>query len=449
MSQQFINIGYVVNDGTGDTLRDAFEKVNGNFNQLFTSTLSGTSTATPNTVVRRDSAGGAAFLALEFKNEYATPSGFPAAASHTGMVAFAVSTGKEYYSNGSQWLQLSGALSTTELPEGINLYFTNARARSAIGVSGPAWVQFDRSTGIISFSDLSVTNISNAASTTYVDTSINTLKNDILDGVGSSLDTLKELATAINNDPAFFQTIAGGLAGKANIASPAFTGVATAPTATQGTNTTQLATTAFVAAAVAAKDNTDEITEGATNLYFTTARARAAIGVSGDLSYNPTTGIISFTATPSVTSFNDLTDKPTSISGYGITDAYTKSEIDTALTNKVSNSVMSSYYTKSDVNTLLSDKADASDVYNKTEVYTQNEVDVLIASSLSSQPETYTKAEVWNLLLNINNRLNEAGIQDILGSLTAPVVVDEDWGSITDTIEMPEDYGNLSKDIAY
>lgn len=449
MSQQFINIGYVVNDGTGDTLRDAFEKVNGNFNELFNSTLSGTPAATPNTVVRRDSAGGAAFLALEFKNEYATPSGFPAAASHTGMVAYAVSTGREYYSNGSQWLQLSGALSTDELPEGNNLYFTNVRARNAIGVSGPTWVQYDRNTGIISFSDLSVTNISNAASTTYVDTSINTLKNTILDGVGSSLDTLKELATAINNDPAFFQTIASGLNGKANIASPAFTGVATAPTATPGTNTTQLATTAFVTAAVAAKDNTDEITEGTTNLYFTNTRARAAIGVSGDLSYNPTTGIISFTAVPSITSFNDLTNKPTSISGYGITNAYTKSEIDTALNNKVSNSVMAGYYTKSDVDTLVGAKANAADVYNKTEVYTQHEVDVLIASSLSSQPETYTKAEVWNLLLNISNRLNEAGIQDILGSLTAPVVVDEDWGAITDTFEMPEDYGNLKEIIAY
>lgn len=37
----------------------------------------------------------------------------------------------------------------------------------------------------------------------------------------------------------------------ARLASPAFTGVPTAPTATAGTNTTQLATTAFVTTAVA------------------------------------------------------------------------------------------------------------------------------------------------------------------------------------------------------
>ena len=40
------------------------------------------------------------------------------------------------------------------------------------------------------------------------------------------------------------------ISGKANLASPAFTGTPTAPTATAGTNTTQIATTAFVKNAV-------------------------------------------------------------------------------------------------------------------------------------------------------------------------------------------------------
>jgi hypothetical protein len=41
--------------------------------------------------------------------------------------------------------------------------------------------------------------------------------------------------------------------------------------------------------------NTDATAEGATNLYFTNARARSAISASGSLSYNSTTGVISFT----------------------------------------------------------------------------------------------------------------------------------------------------------
>ena len=44
----------------------------------------------------------------------------------------------------------------------------------------------------------------------------------------------------------------GKLDAKADLASPALTGTPTAPTATAGTNTTQIATTAFVAAAIAA-----------------------------------------------------------------------------------------------------------------------------------------------------------------------------------------------------
>ena len=52
---------------------------------------------------------------------------------------------------------------------------------------------------------------------------------------------------------------------------------------------------AFVASQIATKDNTDEMTEGSTNLYFTNARARGAISVGGDLAYNSGTGVISFT----------------------------------------------------------------------------------------------------------------------------------------------------------
>lgn len=38
---------------------------------------------------------------------------------------------------------------------------------------------------------------------------------------------------------------------------------------------------------------TDSLTEGATNLYFTTARARASLSATGAVSYNPATGVIS------------------------------------------------------------------------------------------------------------------------------------------------------------
>lgn len=66
-----------------------------------------------------------------------------------------------------------------------------------------------------------------------------------------------------------------------------------------------VATKTYVDTAVAGKDNTDEITEGTTNLYFTNTRARGAVSVTdsggdGSLSYNSGTGVITYTG-PSAT----------------------------------------------------------------------------------------------------------------------------------------------------
>ena len=41
--------------------------------------------------------------------------------------------------------------------------------------------------------------------------------------------------------------------------------------------------------------DTDDLSEGSTNLYYTDARARAAISAGGNLSYNSTTGVMSYT----------------------------------------------------------------------------------------------------------------------------------------------------------
>ena len=68
----------------------------------------------------------------------------------------------------------------------------------------------------------------------------------------ATLDTLNELAIALGNDPNFATTVTTSIGLKANIASPTFTGIPAAPTAAPGTNTTQLATTSFVTAAITA-----------------------------------------------------------------------------------------------------------------------------------------------------------------------------------------------------
>ncbi len=96
-------------------------------------------------------------------------------------------------------------------------------------------------------------------------------------------------------------------AGVALLASPTFTGIPAAPTASPGTNTTQLATTAFVAAAVALEDTLGEMGDvvitgtpadnellaynTATSKWINQTAAEAGVSVSGHThAYLPLTG---------------------------------------------------------------------------------------------------------------------------------------------------------------
>ncbi|WP_097700406.1 phage tail protein [Escherichia coli] len=90
-------------------------------------------------------------------------------------------------------------------------------------------------------------NTTQVATTAFVQAALTALIN----GAPATLDTLKEIAVAINNDPKFSTTINNALALKAPLSSPALTGTPTAPTAAQSVNNTQIATTAFVKSAIA------------------------------------------------------------------------------------------------------------------------------------------------------------------------------------------------------
>ena len=76
--------------------------------------------------------------------------------------------------------------------------------------------------------------------------------------------------------------LATTVAGKADLASPSFTGVPTAPTASSGTNTTQLATTQFVQSALASATVNDASTT-----------AKGIIQLAGDLSGTATSPSVS------------------------------------------------------------------------------------------------------------------------------------------------------------
>lgn len=86
------------------------------------------------------------------------------------------------------------------------------------------------------------TNTTQIATTAYVRGEVSAL----VASAPTTLDTLNELATALGNDANFSTTVTTALGLKAPLASPVFTGTPTANTAAVDTNTTQLATTAFV-----------------------------------------------------------------------------------------------------------------------------------------------------------------------------------------------------------
>lgn len=74
-----------------------------------------------------------------------------------------------------------------------------------------------------------------------------------LDGIatGATKVTVDSSLSSTSANPVQNKIIDSALADKADLASPTFTGTPKAPTAAAGTNTTQIATTAFVATAVA------------------------------------------------------------------------------------------------------------------------------------------------------------------------------------------------------
>jgi microcystin-dependent protein len=86
------------------------------------------------------------------------------------------------------------------------------------------------------------TNNTQIATTAYADAAVAAL----VDSAPATLNTLDELALALGDDANFATTTATAIGLKAPLASPALTGTPTAPTASAGTNTTQIATTEFV-----------------------------------------------------------------------------------------------------------------------------------------------------------------------------------------------------------
>jgi hypothetical protein len=138
---------------------------------------------------------------------------------------------------------------TSDLAEGTNLYFTDERAQDAVGNSVGTGLTYTDSTGEIKVTpntydaygsasavagDLSthasdttdvhgIADTSLLATKAYADAAVAA----VVDAAPASLNTLKELATALADDANYATTVNNALAAKAPLASPVFSGTVT------------------------------------------------------------------------------------------------------------------------------------------------------------------------------------------------------------------------------
>ena len=171
---------------------------------------------------------------------------------------------------------------------------------------------------------------------------VNTAIQAVVGAAPAALDTLAEIATQLASDETAAAALTNAVSLKAPKASPTFTGTVSGITAAMVglgnvTNVAQLAATQTLAV-------TGDVTASATGLSTgTIALTLADSGVTAGTVNNSATTVTPITvdakgrvtatgtAVTITPAFSSITSKPTTLSGYGITDSMTASAISTAI----------------------------------------------------------------------------------------------------------------------
>ena len=204
--------------------------------------------------------------------------------SNDGNTFYQIASGTDTLAEGSsnlyyteaRWDTRLATKDTADLTEGTSLYFTDARSRAAISISGD--LAYNSTTGVISYS----------TPTMYTDGDARTAFSAITSGDGS----------LSYNSASGAYTYTGPSASQVRAHFSAGTGV----TVTHGaiaTTITQYTDALSRAAVSASGDLSYNSTTGVFSFdhptMFATADARSAISAGGNLAYNSTTGVMSYT----------------------------------------------------------------------------------------------------------------------------------------------------------
>lgn len=165
----------------------------------------------------------------------------------------------------------SVTLTTTNIAEGTNLYFTNARARTALSVTASTGLDYNNTSGVFGLSAIPNASLTNSSVT------INSLALSLGSSITLTTTNIAEGTNLYWTDARFDTRFS----------------TKTTTNLTEGTNlyyTQGRFNTAFTA------KSTTDLAEG-TNLYYTDARARLAISETAvGLDYSNTSGVLTLTA---------------------------------------------------------------------------------------------------------------------------------------------------------
>ena len=105
---------------------------------------------------------------LKWTAPYSNEAALPSASTYHGMFAHVHATGKGYFAHAGNWIKLIDETSstTTNLSEGTNLYYTDARARAAIS-EGSAQLSYNSGTGVLTFTQDDTDGISEGSTNLY------------------------------------------------------------------------------------------------------------------------------------------------------------------------------------------------------------------------------------------------------------------------------------------